>query len=91
MRISDAEYRKQKEQAKAAGLTVSESLRQRARGLNAMSKLPRGAGSIFSVPGSKNLWVGDTNAKGQYVRESCGSPKKNGRAKLSRYPQEKLE
>lgn len=63
MRISDAEYRKQKEKAKAAGLTVSEFLGQQAKGLNAMSKRPRGAGSMFSVPGSKNLWIGDTNAK----------------------------
>lgn len=55
VRISDAEYRKQKEKSKAAGLTVSEFLRQQAKGLNARSKRPRGTGSIFSVPGSKNL------------------------------------
>ena len=40
VRISDAEYRKQKEKAKAAGLTVSESLRQQAIGLNATSERP---------------------------------------------------
>src|SRR5215467_15812658 len=39
-------------------------------------KRPRGTGAIFNVPGSKNLWVGYTDANGKYVRESCGSPKK---------------
>jgi len=37
---------------------------------------PRGTGSIFSVPGSRNLWVGYTDATGKWVRESCGSEKK---------------
>jgi integrase len=35
-----------------------------------MSKRPRGTGAIFSVPGSRFLWVGYTDAKGEYVRES---------------------
>lgn len=39
-------------------------------------KRPRGTGSIFSVPGSRNLWVGYTGPNGEYVRESSGSPKK---------------
>lgn len=41
-----------------------------------MSKRPRGTGSIFSVPGSRNLWVGYTGANGEYIRESSGSAKK---------------
>lgn len=41
-----------------------------------MSKRPRGTGSIFSVPGSRNLWVGYTGANGEYIRESRGSAKK---------------
>lgn len=39
-------------------------------------KRPRGTGSIFSVPGSRNRWVGYTGANGEYIRESCGSAKK---------------
>jgi integrase len=39
-------------------------------------KRPRGTGAIFSVPGSKNLLVGYTDANGEYQRESCGSPKR---------------
>jgi integrase len=35
-----------------------------------MSKRPRGTGAIFNVPGSRFLWVGYTDAKGEYVRES---------------------
>ena len=35
-----------------------------------MSKRPRGTGSIFSVPGSRNLWVGYTGANDEYIRES---------------------
>jgi integrase len=35
-----------------------------------MSKRPRGTGAIFSVPGSRFLWVGYTDTKGEYVRES---------------------
>ena len=41
-----------------------------------MSKRPRGTGAIYSVPGSRNLWVGYTDANGEYQRESCGSPKR---------------
>jgi integrase len=41
-----------------------------------MSKRPRGTGAIFSVPGSRNLWVGYTGTNGEYIRESCGSPRK---------------
>ena len=39
-------------------------------------KRPRGTGAIYNVPGSKNLWVGYTGPNGEYVRESCGSPKR---------------
>jgi integrase len=41
-----------------------------------MSKRPRGTGAIFSVPGSRNLWVGYTGANGEYIRESSGGQKK---------------
>ncbi len=37
---------------------------------------PRGTGSIFSVPGSRNLWVGYTDANGKWVRESSGTSKR---------------
>jgi hypothetical protein len=37
---------------------------------------PRGTGSIYKQPGSNNLWVGYTGPNGEYVRESCGSPKR---------------
>lgn len=43
---------------------------------NEKPKRPRGTGSIFSVPGSRNLWVGYTGANGEYIRESSGSTKK---------------
>jgi integrase len=41
-----------------------------------MSKRPRGTGAIFSRSGSANLWIGYTGPNGEYVRESCGSPKR---------------
>jgi integrase len=41
-----------------------------------MTKRPRGTGAIFRVPGSKNLWVGYSGPNGEYIRESCGSPKR---------------
>lgn len=33
-------------------------------------------GSIFSVPGSRNLWVGYAGPNGEYIRESSGSARK---------------
>ena len=33
-------------------------------------------GWIFSVPGSRNLWVGYAGPNGEYIRESSGSAKK---------------
>lgn len=41
-----------------------------------MSRRPRGTGSIFNMTGSRNLWVGYTDATGKWIRESCGSDKK---------------
>jgi hypothetical protein len=35
-----------------------------------MGKRPRGTGSIFTVPGSRFLWVGYIDSKGDYQRES---------------------
>jgi integrase len=49
-----------------------------------MSKRPRGTGAIFSVPGSKNHWVGYTGANGKYIRESSGSTKKTEAQKFLR-------
>jgi integrase len=37
---------------------------------------PRGTGSIFTMTGSRNLWVGYTDATGKWIRESSGSEKK---------------
>ena len=39
-------------------------------------KRPRGTGTIYSVSGSSNLWVGYVGPDGKYIRESCGSSKK---------------
>jgi len=39
-------------------------------------KRPRGTGAIYSRPGSENLWVGYTDANGNYVRESAGTSNK---------------
>jgi integrase len=49
-----------------------------------MSKRPRGTGSIFSVKGSRNLWVGYADASGKYLRESSGSPNKTEAQKFLR-------
>ncbi len=49
-----------------------------------MTKRPRGTGAIYNVPGSKNLWVGYTDEKGEYIRESSGSPNRTEAQKFLR-------
>jgi len=41
-----------------------------------MGKRPCGTGSIFTVPGSRNLWVGYVGPNDNYIRESSGSSNK---------------
>src|SRR5580700_937157 len=56
--------------------------------MNDRQKRPRGTGAIFSVPGSRFLWVGYTDAKGEYVRESS---KEVQRTKAQKFLDKRLQ